>query len=144
MFYKLGTDAQKVMVEESGKSHALTETIAADTTLTAEDSGKCFTLSAAAGAEITLPAVSAVGFCARFVTGLAFATTDWTIVSATDVIQGNVVVAGAHVAGSDENTISFVASAESVGDWVEIYSDGTNWYASGSGVTSGSITFTAP
>lgn len=143
MFYKLLSNGQRVLVQEEGKTHALPETITAAQTLTDEDSGKCFTLSAAAGAEVSLPAVTSEGFCARFVVGLAFATTDWTIVSTTNVIQGNAIVAGAHVAASDENTISFVASAESVGDYIDIYSDGTNWYASGSGVTSGSITFTA-
>lgn len=119
-----------------------TDVIAAARTLTAADSGSKFALTAAAGAAVTLPAVSA-GLNYSFAVGSAFATTDWTIVSTTNVIQGNALVAGAHVAGADENTISFVASAESVGDWVYLWSDGTNWYASGSGVTTGSITFTA-
>jgi hypothetical protein len=119
------------------------ETITAAKTLYAFDTGKHYSLSAAAGAAITLPAVEA-GLNYRFTTGLAFATTDWTIVSTTNVIQGNVLVAGAHVAGANENTISFVATAESLGDWVHIWSDGTNWYASGSAVTTGAITFTAP
>lgn len=118
------------------------ETIAAATTLDASDSGKTFLLSAAAGAQVDLPLVD--GFEAEFIVGSAFDTTDWTLVSSTNVIQGNVLVAGAHVAGSDENTISFVASAESIGDYVRIKCDGTNFYASGSGVTTGSITFTAP
>lgn len=119
-------------------------TIDAAATLTPANSGATYILSAAAGAAIALPTDLESGVQFRFVVGSAFATTDWTIVSATDVIQGNVLVAGAHVAGSDENTISFVASAESIGDYVDVFCDGTNWYASGSGVTSGSITFTAP
>lgn len=117
-------------------------TIAAATSLTPADSGKTFILSAAAGAEIGLPALLA-GVQLKFIVGSAFATTNWTLVSSTNVIQGNVVVAGAHVAGSDENTVSFVATAESIGDYVELVCDGTNWYVSGSGVTSGSITLTA-
>ncbi len=118
------------------------QTIAAATTLTANDSGKLLVLSAAAGAAVTLPALSS-GLKFKFVVGAAFATTDWTIVSSTNVIQGNVIVAGAHVAGSDENTVSFVATAESIGDYVDLVCDGTNWYVSGSGVTTGSITLTA-
>jgi len=125
------------------KAQEAVETIAAAQTLTASDSYKTFVLSAAAGAAVTLPALYS-GLKMRFVVGAAFATTDWTIVSSTNVIQGNVLVAGAHVAGADENTISFVATAESVGDYVDLVCDGTNWYASGSGVTTGSITFTAP
>ena len=119
-------------------------TIAAATTLTPADSGNTYILSAAAGAAITLPAVGVSGINYKFIVGSAFATTDWTIVSSTDVTEGNVLVAGAHVAGSNENTVSFVASAESVGDYVEYITDGTSWFVSGSGVTTGSITFTAP
>jgi hypothetical protein len=120
-----------------------TADITAAKTLVAGDSGTAYGLNAAAGVAVTLPALKA-GLWFRFTTKAAFATTDFTIVSSTNVIEGNVLVAGVHVAGSNENTISFVATAESLGDWVEIYCDGTNWYASGSGVTTGSITFTAP
>ena len=119
-----------------------TDVIAAVTTLTAATSGTSYDLTAAAGAAVTLPALEA-GLNFRFVVGSAFATTDWTVVSTTNVINGNALVAGAHVAGASENTISFVASAESVGDWVDLYCNGTLWFAKGSGVTTGSITFTA-
>jgi hypothetical protein len=119
----------------------LIEEITEAVTLTSDDSGKVFILNAAAGVEVALPAIAA-GLKFKFILGAAFITTDWTILSATDVTQGNVLVAGAHVAGSDENTVSFVASAESIGDYVEYVSDGTNWYVSGSGVTAGSITLT--
>lgn len=125
------------------RSRGVVKTIDAASTLTAADSGKTLILSAAAGAAITLPALeSGVNF--KFIVGLAFATTNWTIVSSTNVIQGSALVAGAHVAAVTENTISFVSTAESLGDWVKLVSDGTNWYANGSGVTAGSITFTAP
>lgn len=123
-------------------ANAEVETIAAAKTLTTSDSAKVFVLSAAAGAAITLPALTS-GLYFKFIVGSAFETTDWTIVSSTNVIQGSVLVNGAHVAGADENTVSFVASAESVGDFVELVCDGTNWYVNGSGVTAGSITLTA-
>lgn len=120
------------------------EAVTGAVTLTAEDSGKVLILKAAAGAQITLPAVAtSSGLRFKFVVGLAFATTDWTVLAASNVIQGSVLVNGAHVAGSNENTISFVASAESVGDFAELVCDGTNWYVNGSGVSAGSITLTA-
>tara|TARA_R110000803_G_scaffold83760_1_gene149836 strand:+ start:45 stop:458 length:414 start_codon:yes stop_codon:yes gene_type:complete len=121
-----------------------TGVIGAVTTLTAATSGTSYDLTTAGtdGAAVTLPALEA-GLNFRFVVGSAFATTNWTVVSTTNVINGNVLVAGAHVAGASENTISFVASAESVGDWVDLYCNGTLWFAKGSGVTTGSITFTA-
>lgn len=120
-----------------------TGTISAAKTLTASDSGKRFTLLAAAGAVISLPSVAIAGFNARFTVGLAFATTNWTIVSATNVIQGSADVNSTLVPGANENTISFVSTADTVGDYIEIYSDGTNFYAYGIGAAAGSITFTA-
>lgn len=120
------------------------EALTGATTLTAEDSGKVFILKAAAGAQITLPAVAtSAGFRFKFVVGQLFATTNWTVLSASNVIHGSVLVNGAHVAGVDENTISFVASAEAIGDFAELVCDGTNWYVNGSGVAAGSITLTA-
>ena len=110
-------------------------------TLTASDSGKDIYLDAAAGFAITLPAVTS-GLKYKFIVGSAFATTDFTVVAATSVIQGGAIVNSTFVAASDENTISFVASAETVGDYIELSSDGTNWYASGVGAGAGSITFT--
>jgi hypothetical protein len=124
------------------KLAVVTETITGAKTLTASDSGKYFTLSASAGAEIELPAVAVDGFKARLTVGSAFATTNWTIVSATNVIQGSADVNSTLVPASNENTISFVATAESVGDFIEIYSDGTNFYAYGIGSGAGAITFT--
>lgn len=132
----------KVYVEGNGKSQALAEDVTVAVTLTEEDSGKVLVLRAAAGAAIALPAVTLKGFTCRIVTGLAFITTPWTIVSATNVIQGNLLVNGAAVPGVNENTISFVESAESLGDYVDIVSDGVNFYVSGSAVTAGAITLT--
>ena len=126
-----------------GEDDARVEIITAATTLTASDSGKTFTLSAAAGANITLPGV-ARGLNYRFTVGLSFITTAWTVTAATAVIQGNVVVAGAHVAGANESLVTFAHAAESVGDYVYIWSDGTNWYIEGSAVTTAGITLTAP
>lgn len=120
------------------------EAVTGAITLTAEDSGKVLILKAAAGAQITLPAVAtSAGLRFKFIVGQLFATTDWTVKAASSVIEGSVLVAGSHVAGVDENTISFVASAESIGDFAELVCDGTNWYVNGSGVSAGSITLTA-
>jgi len=119
--------------------------VTAATTLTIDDSGKLFSLNAAAGAQITLPAVATSGgFNARFFVALAFATTNWTIKAATNKIQGGAIVNSTFVPGADENTISFVATAETLGDFIELYCDGTNWYANGVAAAAGGITFTAP
>ena len=112
-------------------------------TLTKADSGKVFILKAAAGVAVTLPTPIA-GFKAKFVVGLAFATTNFTVVASTNVIQGGADVNSTFVPAANENTISFVASAETLGDYVEITSDGTNFYVNGVGTATGAITFTAP
>jgi hypothetical protein len=132
------------VTNDTERQLANVEAVTGATTLTAEDSGKVFILKASVGAQITLPAVAtSAGLRFKFIVGQLFATTDWTVKSATNVIEGSVLVNGAHVAGVDENTISFVASAESIGDFAELVCDGTNWYVNGSGVTAGAITLTA-
>jgi hypothetical protein len=120
------------------------EAVTGATTLTAEDSGKVLILKAAAGAQITLPAVAtSAGLRFKFVVGLAFATTNWTVKAATNVIEGGIDVNSSNVPAVNENTISFVASAESVGDFIDLVCDGTNWYVSGNATTTGAITATA-
>ena len=119
------------------------ETITGATTLSAEDSSKVLILKAAAGAQITLPAVAdATGQNYRFIVGQLFATTAWTIKAASNVIQGGVIVNSVNVPGADENTITFSASADTVGDFVELNCDGTNWYVSGLGTSASAITLT--
>ena len=132
------------VTNDTERQLAVVEAVTGATTLTAKDSGKVLILKAAAGAQITLPAVAtSAGLRFKFIVGQLFATTDWTVKAATNVIEGSVLVNGAHVAGVDENTISFVASAESIGDFAELVCDGTNWYVNGSGVSAGAITLTA-
>ena len=119
------------------------ETITGATTLSAEDSSKVLILKAAAGAQITLPAVAdAAGQNYRFIVGQLFATTAWTIKAASNVIQGGVIVNSVNVPGADENTITFSASADTLGDFVELNCDGTNWFVSGLGTSAGAITLT--
>jgi len=144
-FYKMQADGTRVWVEEDGKTHSLIEVISAAQTLTGEDSGKTFTLNAAAGVAVTLPTVAtSQGFKAKFITAAAFATTNFTIVAASNVIQGGAIVNSVYVPAVNENTISFVATAETIGDVIELECDGTNWYVNGVGALAGSITFTAP
>lgn len=119
------------------------KTITAAITLTDSDSGKVLILNAAAGVAITLPSVAVSGFNLKIIVGAAFATTNFTVVAPTAKIQGGAIVNSVFVPAADENTISFVATAETVGDYVEIVSDGINFYANGVGAGIGSVTFTA-
>ena len=117
-------------------------TVSAATTLVKGNSGQISVLNAAAGAAITLPAATSK-WNFKFLVGAAFATTNWTVVSPTQVIQGGAIVNSTYVPAVNENTISFVASAETIGDFVEILCDGTNIILNGVGAAAGSITFTA-
>ncbi len=125
------------------------EVLSAAATLTGEDNGKTFILDAAAGATITLPALD-YNLRFKFVVGAAFATTNWIIDSAEgDNINGIISDMGATVAGvpaAGEDQINFVASAETVGDWVELVSDYANsqWLVSGACSANGGITATDP
>lgn len=143
-FYIIDSSGNKVPFHGGGNLKK-ERIIAAATTLTMADSGSVLSLKAAAGAAITLPAVAtSKGFTARVYVGLAFATTNWTLVATTNIIQGGAIVNSVYVPGVNENTVSFVATAETVGDYVDIDCDGVTYFINGVGALAGSITYTAP
>ena len=116
------------------------KSLTADTTLVDADSGTTFLLDAI-GEVITLPAVSA-GIWYKFICDTTTVTTDWTIINGADVMFGSAEVAGAIVACSAKDVITLVVAKFLPGDWVEIESDGTNWYVKGETVTAAGCTFT--
>lgn len=137
---KYGTHFQGPVGVEAGRI----ETVAAAKTLKMKhDNGKTFILNAAAGVTVTLPAVTNAGFKAKFIVGAAFATTNFVVASAEGTnLEGSVFVNGALVAAAGTSQINFVATAETLGDWVELESDGTYWYVSGNAVALGGMTST--
>lgn len=132
-----------------GERELVTEIIAAATTLDANDGGKLFLLDAAAGATVTLPAL-AKGLHFRFQIAAAFATTNWVIDSAEgDNTNGSIVDMGstpAVVVASGEDQINFVATAETIGDYVDFVADYDNsqWLVNGMCAANGGITATDP
>ena len=125
---------------QNGTGSVVTPT--AVTTLTSADNGKTYMLNAAAGFAITLPAHVA-GLQFRFITGAAFATTNFTIVAAdVDTMEGSLIVAGAVVTVDAADQINFVATAENIGDFVTVFSDGATWHVFGNALTTGAITAT--
>ena len=113
-----------------------TEAITAANTITAAESGTRFVMNTATARIQTLPAVAA-GLEYWFYVGATEPTGTHTIVTASsaNIIVGNVSSpedAAGHVATvTDADTISLVASKAVHGDFVHVWSDGTNWYLNG-------------
>lgn len=103
-------------------------TYTTDTTLTADQSGATINMGTA-GLDLTLPApTTASGVHYRFVVSANFATTAMTIVSGTaDTIEGSLIVAGAVVDCDAGDLVSISATNENIGDFVDVFSNGTNW-----------------
>ena len=113
---------------------ANTEVVATTNVIGAAESGKTFYLSLAAGFTSTLPAPAA-GLKFRFIvktapTGAAYVI---TTNGGDNILYGHMVerAGGAGVAGAARDTFNFIHNQSIIGDWVEFYSDGTNWYYHG-------------
>ena len=132
-----------------GSREPVTKVISAATTLKANQSGTVFILDAAEGVTVTLPALEK-GLKFKFIVGAAFATSNFVIDSAEgDNINGFVADMGTTVAvvvASGEDQVNFVASAETIGDHVELIADYDNsqWLLSGACAANGGITVTDP
>ncbi len=120
------------------------KTVTADTNLVISESGKTVYMGTA-GVDVTLPPVAqSAGVVYKFVCSAAFATTNMTVktYAGENKIYGSLEVAGAVVLCSAEDSVNFVNTAELPGDWIELRSDGTNWYLTGQAGTAGGLTCT--
>jgi|TARA_R100000482_G_C5057103_1_gene115377 hypothetical protein len=115
------------------------ETVSASASLNLSDSGKVFRISGT-GYTLTLPAPTA-GWKAKFVVAAAFST-DFVVQSPADnrdTINGGVMVNGAIVEADAVDRVTFEDDAESIGDYIEIHSDGTSYFLWGNGNAASSI-----
>ena len=115
------------------------ETVTATGSLNLSDSGKVFRISGT-GYTVTLPAPTA-GWKAKFVVAAAFST-DFVVQSPSDnrdTINGGVIVNGAIVEADAVDRVTFEDDAESIGDYIEIHSDGTSYFLQGNGNAASSI-----
>jgi len=119
------------------------EVITAGKTLTMkDDNGKTFILGDAAPGTITLPAVTNAGFTCKVIVGSAL-TSDGVLASAEgDNMEGALMVASTVVTVDAADQLNFVDTAENIGDWATVFSDGTYWYVDGRALTTGAITAT--
>jgi glycerol kinase len=110
-------------------------------TYTMADSGKTIKVSGTGG-TVTLPAPTE-GFNIKFVTTGGLTSANTVIAGGTaDVMEGSIIVAGAVVDVDAADQLNFVHTADNLGDFVEIISDGSNYYVSGNALNSGGITAT--
>jgi len=110
------------------RSAKIVEQLTGDTTLTAEDSGKVFIVSQAAADDITIPAVTMSGWNAKFIVGTAGGN-DVDIIGGTADKMVGLEMADTNTAiTADSDKVTFDASNAGVGDWIEVVSDGSNYY----------------
>ena len=126
----------------TGGSHVRVKKVLADTTLVTGDSGSIVLVNPTATTAITLPtlATSLAGWnCKIMITeDVAGTVGGMGQIVNVDFGSGNVVIgqigSSSDVAGdfsvANDDFVNFTAAA-SPGDFVDIFTDGTNWYVSG-------------
>lgn len=146
----IGTTATAAEITQAADISANQKDVTTATTLTTADCGDTVTFSSANGLAATLP--SPITGC-QFTGIVAVAPTSgnhafYTADANAEIIKGiafdttgGAVAAGAGTAAAD--TLSFIASTAIVGDRVNLWSDGTNWYGVGYSSASGGITYTS-
>lgn len=120
-------------------------TLTAASTLTAAQSGTTFFLNAATEFATTLPAPAA-GLRYTFIVKAAPSGANYTIVTASsaNIIKGQAYPASgaAGDTGTSDDTINFVDAQAVAGDRVELYCDGTSWFAYAYCAVAAGVTFT--
>lgn len=104
------------------------KTLAADETLAPADTGKLFICSQAGAYNITLPEVGdAKGWTGTFLLGTA-GSNDFDIIGGTTDVMIGVECGDTNVVIDAADKVTFVASNAVVGERVDIFCDGTNYY----------------
>jgi len=118
-----------------------TEVVTTTNVITAAETGTTFYLNTAGGFTSTLPAAAA-NLRYKFIVSTA-PTTAYIITtnSSANVLFGFFLdIVGEQVYFSAQDTLNFVASTSLVGDFLEVESDGTNWYCTAKSGADGGIT----
>lgn len=114
------------------------EVVTATNVITASENGKTFFLNSATEFVSTLPA-PALGLRFTFIVTAAPSGASYTIVtnSSANIIKGSVYSSDLNAANDGDietsggDTITFVDAKAVAGDRVEVWCDGTNWFAHG-------------
>ncbi len=117
------------------------EIVTATNVITHVEDGKTFYLNSAGGFTSTLP-VPAIGLKYKFIVSTA-PTTAYIITTnaGANLLFGTFLdIVGELVYLSAQDTLNFVANTSLVGDFLEVESDGTNWYCVAKSGADGGIT----
>lgn len=121
------------------------ESVTATNVITAAENGKVFLLNSATEFVSTLPAPAA-GLHFTFIVVAAPSGASYTVVttSSANIIKGMQVCAAdaAGDTGTADDTVTFADGQAVAGDMVEVWSDGTSWFAVAKSRVAAGITFT--
>jgi len=128
---KLGTSSALLSTDVGGLSAA--KTLTAD-----ESNGQSYILDGGTGFAVTLP-VATKGWSCKFTIGAAFAT-DFVITAQSAIMEGCILEAGAVQDVAGATTLTLEDGVENVGDYIDLWSDGTSIFVTGNFLTALSIT----
>lgn len=121
------------------------EVVTATNVIAASENGRTYYLSSATEFVSTLPA-PALGLRYTFIVAAAPSGASYTVVTSgsSNIIKGNQnsVAGDAGDFGTADDTITFVDGQSVAGDKVEVFSDGTSWFAYAISKVAAGITFT--
>jgi hypothetical protein len=95
-------------------------------------------LDGGTGFAITLPAATK-GWSCKFTVAAAFST-DFVITAPSAILEGCILEAGAVQTVAAATTLTLEDGVENLGDFIELWSDGTKIFAFGNFLTADSIT----
>jgi hypothetical protein len=146
------SDGSRAVIDAAtgvGVSNHPPEVVTATNVITADESGKTFFLNSATEFVSTLPAPK-LGMRFTFIVTAAPSGANYTVVSSgsSNIIKGAIFTSDVNSATdadletSGGDTISFVSAKAVAGDRVELWSDGTSWFAHGFCTVFDAITIT--
>ena len=128
---KLGASSCLLSTDVGGLSAAVTLTAV-------ESNGQSYILDGGKGFAVTLPAATK-GWSCKFTVGAAF-TTDFVLTAPSAIFEGCILEAGAVQDVAGATTLTLEDGVENVGDFIEMWSDGTSIFVFGNFLTAASIT----
>lgn len=140
-----GVTATAAELNMAADSSANTEDVTATNVILAAESGSTYLLDSATEFVSTLPA-PAIGLRFSFIVKAAPSGASYTVVTnaSANIIKGqqHSAAGDAGDTGTSDDTITFVDGQAVAGDRVDVFSDGTSWFAYAFSKLAAGITFT--